>query len=367
MWRWVLAMSILPSLAVAEVGSITELTGNPAGAKRNSEELVVEEVGFAVEMMDQLITANTRLGITFADNTRVEITEQSELIIDDFVYDPNTGAGKMAMKVALGTVQMTSGNIAHRNRENVNIATPTATIGVRGTDFSMTVDEIGRSLIILLPSCPDPTMDEDECPVGSIEVSTDAGAVILDEKYEGTLVASASMLPSDPRKLLLERANINNNLIIVPPSEFPGGFAGKEEEEEETSTNPLDQDLLEYQELAEDFLQEDLFKYSALDINRLTNNYLDNALDIGLENLDKTDLDEEESTVLPNIHQFSWITSVVNEEQIILDSDRLPHIAVLDTVIDTNGTFDLTQDEYSASIQINAGGTNVSIKVVQKQ
>ncbi len=367
MWRWIIAMSILPSLALAEVGSITELTGNPAEAKRENEELVVEEVGFAIEMMDQLITANTRLGITFADDTRVEITEQSELIIDEFVYDPNTGVGKMAMKVALGTVQMTSGNIAHRSRENVSISTPTATIGVRGTDFSMTVDEIGRSLIILLPSCPDETLDEDECPVGSIEVSTEAGSVTLTERYEGTLVASASMLPSDPRKLLLERANISNNLIIVPPSEFPGGFAGKDEEEEQVSFNPLDQDFLENQELSENLLQEDLFKYNVLDINRLDNVYLDNALDIGLENLDKSELDEEENTVLPNIKQYSWITYVVNEEQIILDSDRPPHVAVLDTVIDTNGTFDLTQDEYSAPVQLNAGGTNVSIKVVQKQ
>lgn len=360
-------MSVLPSIALAEVGSITELTGNPAGAKRNNEQLIVEEIGFGVEMLDQLITANTRLGITFADDTRVEITEQSELVIDDFVYDPNTGAGKMAMKVALGTVQMTSGRMAKTSRENVSIETPTASIGVRGTDFSMTVDEIGRSLIILLPSCPDETLDEDECPVGSIEVSTDAGSVMLTEKYEGTMVASSSMLPSDPRKLLLEKANINNNLIIVPPSEFPGGFAGKDEDEEEVSTNLLDQDFLEYQELAEDLLQEDLFKYSALDVNRLTNNYLDNALDLGLENLDKNDLDEEESTVLPNIKQFPWITSVVNEEQIMLDSDRPPHIAVLDTVIDTNGTFNLTQDEYSASVQLNVGGTDVSIKVVQKQ
>lgn len=367
MWRWVLAMSIIPGLALAEVGSITELTGNPAGAKRDNEELVVEEIGFGVEMLDQLITANTRLGITFADDTRVEITEQSELIIDDFVYDPNTGVGKMAMNVALGTVQMTSGRMAKTSRENISIATPTASITVRGTDFSMTVDEIGRSLIILLPSCPDETLNEDECPVGSIQVSTDAGSVMLTEKYEGTMVASSSMLPSDPRKLLLEKANINNNLIIVPPSEFPGGFSGKDEEEEETSTNLLDQDFFEYQELVEDLLQEDLFKYSALDVNRLNNVYLDNALDVSLANLDKTDLDEEESTVLPNVKQFTWVASVVNEEQIILDSDRPPHIAVLDTVIDTNGVFDLAQDEYSASIQLNVGGTDVSIKVVQKQ
>lgn len=367
MWRWVYIMCLLPSFALADVGSITELTGNPAGAKRENEQLVVEEIGFRVEMLDQLITANTRLGITFDDDTRVEITEQSELIIDEFVYDPNTGVGKMAMRVALGTVQMTSGNIAHRNRENVSIRTPVASITVRGTDFSMTVDEIGRSLVILLPSCPDETLNEDECPVGSIEVSTDAGSVTLTESYEGTMISSSSMLPSDPRRLLLSKANINNNLIIVPPSEFPNGFASAKDDEEEFSNGLLDQDFLEYQDLSENLLEQDFLKFSSLDINRLDNNYLDNLLDLTTVNLNDNELDEEENTVLPNIKKYPWVTWIVNEEQIILDSDRPPHIAVLDTVIDTNGTYNLTQDEYSASIEINNSGTDVSIKVVQKQ
>jgi len=232
MLRLLFALLVLvPNFAFAEVGSVTEFTGNPAEARRESDKFTVE-MGFGIEMLDELITANTRLGLTFDDGTRVEITEQSELIIDDFVYDPNTGVGKMSMNVALGTVQMTSGRLAKTSRENVNIATPTASITVRGTDFSMTVDELGRSLIILLPSCPDETLNEDECPVGSIAVSTDAGSVILNESYQGTMVSHSGLSPADPRKLLLEKSNINNNLIIVPPAEFPRGFSSDEEEEE---------------------------------------------------------------------------------------------------------------------------------------
>jgi len=364
MWRLILTMMVLPSIAFAEVGSVTEFTGNPAQANRQQESLIVE-MGFSIEMLDQLITANTRMGLTFEDGTRAEITEQSELVIDDFVYDPNTGAGKMSMKVALGTVQMASGRMAKTARENISIKTPTASITVRGTSFSMTVDELGRSLIINLPiECPDPTLKEDECPSGIIEVSTDAGSVTLDKPYLGTMVSSSSLLPADPRRLLLDGRKINNDLIIVPPAEFPRGFSA-DDEEEETST-ALDVDYLEYQELSEDFLDQDFLKTSALDINRLKNDYLDNLLDITAQSLDN-ELDEEEIAALPNIKKFPWIQFAVNEEMILLDSDRPPHIAVLDTVIDTNGTYSLTQDEYSASIQINSGGTDVSIKVVQKQ
>lgn len=363
MRNWILALALTPTIALAEVGSITEFDGNPAAAQRGREELIFEQKGFGVEMLDKLITAQTNLEITFEDDSKVRITEQSELVIDDFVYDPNTGVGKTTMRVALGTVQMTSGRMAHTSRENVRISTPTANITVRGTDFSMTVDEIGRSLIILLPSCPDQTLDEDECPVGAILVTNEAGGVLLNEAYEATMVSSGAMMPSDPRRLLLERSNINNSLIIVPPSEFPGGFAGDDEEEEYRTA--LDLDLLEYEQLSANLLNEDLLKFSELDVNRLNNKYLDNFLDfsVGLEN----ELEEPENTILPNIHRYPWMTWVANEEFILIDSDRPPHIAELRVSADTHGTYSLTQDDYAAVVQIQDGGTDINIRVVQKQ
>jgi hypothetical protein len=228
----------------------------------------------------------------------------------------------------------------------------------------MTVDELGRSLIILLPSCPDETLNEDECPVGAITVSNAAGSVSLNEAYQGTMVSSMAMLPSDPRRLLLQRSNINNELIIVPPSEFPNGFA-TEDEEEEIRTG-LDVDFLEYQELSVNLLNDDLLNFSQLDVNRLNNKYLDNFLDF-TPGLDDNELDEEENTILPNIHKYPWMTWIANEESIFIDSDRPPHIAVLNTRADTHGTYSLTQDDYVANVQIQDGGDNINIKVVQKQ
>lgn len=357
---------MVPSILTAEVGEVTGFDGNPAGAQRNSEELIFEQTGFAVEMLDKLITAKTNLEITFEDDTKVKITEQSELVIDDFVYDPNTGKGSMNMRVALGTVQMATGRLAKTSRDRVSIRTPTASITVRGTDFSMTVDEIGRSLIILLPSCPDETLDEDECPVGLISVHNAAGSVILTEAYEGTMVSSMAMMPSDPRKLLLQRANINNNLIIVPPSEFPRGFADEDDEEE--GMTALDADLLEYNELGADLLDQDLLNFSELDINRLDNDYLDNLLDLGIGvSLDENELDEAENTILPTVKKYPWITWAANESYIYIESDRQPHISVVTTSADTHGTYNLTQDEYKAELQIQDGGDNINIKVVQTQ
>ena len=357
---------MIPSLAFGEVGEVTGFDGNPAGAQRDSEELIFEQTGFGIEMLDKLITAQTNLEITFADNSKVKITEQSELIVDDFVYDPNTGTGSMSMRVALGTVAMTSGRLAKTSRDRVSIRTPTASITVRGTDFSMTVDEIGRSLIILLPSCPEPTLNEDECPVGQISVSNAAGSVLLAEAYEGTMVSGLAMMPSDPRKLLLDSSRINNNLIIVPPSEFANGFGAEDEEDEQRTA--LDVDLLEYNELGADLLDQDLLAFSELDINRLDGDYLDNFLDLGLGiGLDENALDEEENSILPTVKQYPWIQWAANDSYIYIESDRQPHISVVTTSADTHGTYSLTQDEYIADIQIQDGGDDINIKVVQTQ
>ena len=104
-------------------------------------------------MQDLVQTGEGRLGITFVDDTKVQMTENSKLIIDEFVYDPNQkDAGKLAIKVASGTARYASGQIAKNDPTKVKIATPTATVSVRGTDFTATVGELGDSTIILLPS-----------------------------------------------------------------------------------------------------------------------------------------------------------------------------------------------------------------------
>ena len=81
-----------------------------------------------MEMEDAVKTAQGKVGITFADDTKVQVNENSKLVIDDFVYDPKKpAAGKLALNMASGTVRYASGAIAHANPNKVAINTPTAT------------------------------------------------------------------------------------------------------------------------------------------------------------------------------------------------------------------------------------------------
>ena len=222
---------VIASSSWAGIGVVSEHKGTGCEVHRNKTKIAGNK-GATIESMDTYVTGGCSSNITFKDDTKVRVTENSRLLIDDFVYDPkNSDAGKLAMKVGMGTVRYASGQVAKNNPQQVNIKTPTATIAVRGTDFTMTVDEAGQSLVVLVPSCKDDKdikkyeLEENRCKVGQIEVSTLMGTVTLDQAFEATYVNSASLPPTPPTIINTIEGNINNNLILVKPMEIQRAIA----------------------------------------------------------------------------------------------------------------------------------------------
>ena len=205
-------ISVYFNVSFAAIGSITEHEKDPATIVRNNDKLKAEK-GTGIEMNDTIHTDKSVVGITFDDETKVKVTENSKLVIDDFVYEPKKGAGKLGLKVALGTVRYASGVIAHKNPNAVDIKTPTSTIAVRGTDFLMSVDEIGRSLVILLPQCDAMGI----CVTGMIDVMTPVGTVTLNQPNQATMVNSGYDPPTPPVILDMEGRQLNNTLQVSPP------------------------------------------------------------------------------------------------------------------------------------------------------
>jgi hypothetical protein len=227
----------------------------------------------------------------------------------------------------------------------------------------MTVDEVGKSLIILLPSCPPNFKREDECIVGEIEVSTDIGAVILNQAFQATVVNSASQMPSEPKLIDINENNINNNLIISPPTEVANDMRSQQLSDND---NELSKDFLEYKELTKNQLEDDLLKEINMDNVTLNRDYLDNLLDINSASMLAGEMDVEDP-VLPNIRQFPWIPKAYNEEQIFVYSDRSPHIASITVTRDTDGVANIMQDGVGGGIIFNGGGTNVVFNIAQTQ
>jgi len=205
--------------AMASIGSITDAKGG--GQIKRGVKVAPAAKGSGVEKMDTVSTnSQGRFRITFNDATTVNITENSKLLIDDFIYDGGgKSKGKLGLRVALGTVRYTSGAIAHGNAKGVNIRTPTATIAVRGTDFVMSVDEAGRSTVVLVPECYnelDITKQTAECPNGMIDVITASGVVTLDKPFQATIVENNFAPPAPPVVINPLMKTLDNNVQIVP-------------------------------------------------------------------------------------------------------------------------------------------------------
>jgi hypothetical protein len=202
------ALLLLPITAYANIGKVADQKGN--GAIERGRDLVGSGVGTEVQSMDAAVTTNGTMRIDFVDDTRVDITQHSKLIIDEFVYDPANDIGSLSLKASLGTVRYASGQIAKKYKQNVKIRTPSANIGVRGTDFVMVVDEVGGSLITLLPSCD----TSGACYTGEITVETDAGIVIMNQAFQATATTTSSQPPSPPKLLDLTEDMIDSLIIV---------------------------------------------------------------------------------------------------------------------------------------------------------
>ena len=269
-----ISLILLTNVAYASIGNVVKHRGI-ASVERSGEKSVLKK-GSDVEFKDNVKTGDGDVGIKFVDDTNVAVSPHSSLIIDEFVYDPNSRTGsKLVMNIALGTVRYASGNIAKLSQQNVDIRTPTARIGVRGTAFSMTVDEIGKSLVILLPNA--------DGTVGEISVESGAGIVILRQAFQATTVGVSEGKPSKPVILDLTLDQINNLLIIKPPKEKIIALV----KDSKNSMNLLDIDLLEFKDLDENKLEEDQLAFGLLDINELDVDLLVNILDKLITALDK--------------------------------------------------------------------------------
>ena len=293
-WLAVIIFALVASPVYAKIGDVIQQKGVTDIERKDGSKFEQIEKDFGVESYDTIKTKNGRTAIQFVDETRVDVTENSKLVIDEFVYDPNTSTGSLALKASFGTVRYASGQIAKNSRQNVQIRTPTAVVGVRGTDFSLTVDETGNSTIILLPSCtevPRPGGGVDRlCVTGEIEVSSDMGTVILNQAFQATVVETQKSNPLKPVSLDLTEDMINNLLIIRRPKEIT---YEEEKDRVKTIADILGLDFLEFTELSKDYLATDEETWtSELDYDPLAQNFLYDALDASLAQILKEMQDE---------------------------------------------------------------------------
>ena len=182
------------------------------------------------------------------------------------------------MKFVSGTARFATGKLGLVPKENITLTTPTATIAVRGTSFTTTVDELGRSLVVLLPET-ECTIDGDCSPSGAITVTNEGGVVTLTEAYQATMVSSYDQIPTQPVVLQNLTMNMIDNMFIVSP---PEQITEAVNEEQGRNSGDNSTSLLDFTELDQDLLKEDWdgedLEYTELDMDLLDVDFLQDVL-----------------------------------------------------------------------------------------
>jgi hypothetical protein len=122
---------------IASVGVIQDVRGS-VHVIRDAQTLSAQK-HFELKQADVLRTGNNGwVVIRLKDNTKIRAGKNAELIIRDYLYDKSSQS-KVTLKFSKGVFKAISGAIGKVARKHFKIHTPTATIGIRGTEFYVRV------------------------------------------------------------------------------------------------------------------------------------------------------------------------------------------------------------------------------------
>ena len=279
----IVSLLIISGFSFAEpIGGVIESTGVTSLVRESNR--LESDVGTDVNIYDEAETANGRMLIEFLDEEKLSLTENSLVYIDEAYYDPDPSKSKMAISMVRGTARFASGAGNRIKKQNVDVSTPTANITMRGTDFTTTIDELGRTMVVLLPD------EETGASSGEIVVYNDGGEVVLTEAYAATVVSSYDTPPTSSVIVQGITPNMIDNMFIVnPPTEIRNQIEENYADEQDQDQGILDVDFLEFNELEQDALEStkgDL-EFTELDIDFLDVDFLTDLLDV-IEELEKT-------------------------------------------------------------------------------
>jgi hypothetical protein len=112
------------------IGNVATLTGSATVTRNNaSTPLQLQDDIFQGDILRT--SANSTLGVTFADATTFNLTANATITVDSFVYEDGGKRNGALFDVARGTVAFVAAAVAHTG--DMRISTPTATLGIRGT------------------------------------------------------------------------------------------------------------------------------------------------------------------------------------------------------------------------------------------
>ena len=368
----ILSLLLFSGVSYADsIGDIVESTG--VGQIVRNNEATQQFVGYGIELYDIAETVNGRMKIEFLDEEELDLIEHTEVFIDEVYYDPNPSLSKMSLRMVQGTARFASGKGNKIKKANIDISTPTAQIAINGTDFTTTIDELGRTLVILLP-------DEDGVtPSGEIVVSNEGGSITLNQAYQATMVSTRETPPTSSVVINnLTTSMIDNMFIVSPPQEVQEAVEEQAREDMNDDSGVLDVDFLEFNELEKDYDDyADDPDYDArggrLDIDFLDVDFLVDVLDV-VEELTRTTAslaDKQATTGGVNLQGAAFGFNKDSQYNIFEEDGKLVFFRDVNGIIEiiiangNSGFIDTRVEGYEGIIEFGNGDPAIQIFINQ--
>jgi FecR protein len=209
-----------PTVSASPIGQVLDLNGEAFAVHADGTRIQLAK-GDAVYEGDVVQTGggDSAVRMVFTDKTEFSLGSDARLALDQLVFNPDTQSGSAQFSVLKGVFIFASGQIAKSDNTDMVVTTPVATIGIRGTEVAGRVAD-GDSQFTIIH--------------GSIEVTTSAGSVTLDDSGETTQVAGNGTPPSDPLILTTAQfgqaygsvAGVVSGYFSPGQPEAPGGAPG---------------------------------------------------------------------------------------------------------------------------------------------
>ena len=117
--------------------------------------------------------------ILLLDQSTFTVGEDSEVVMDTFVFDPETNDGKIVASVKQGSLKVISGLISKKNPDSLTVEVPEGTLGSRGTEFQTIVSK-GKTDTLLIGPGKNNTLG---MRPGAVLVGNKLGTTLLNNPY----------------------------------------------------------------------------------------------------------------------------------------------------------------------------------------
>ena len=229
------------ALASERIGTIGIVIGQADVVNRNIDLKIKENIYFG----DVIRTgAQTNLQILFEDETVFTIGENTEIVINEFIYDPNQNneLNKISAEVMQGSLKVVTGLISKENPENLLITLPTGVLATRGTEVQALVKPGQNDVVVLLGPGPNNAAGE---RAGSVEVSNNQGSVFMDQQFSFTSIVfnQPPSLPQPAPVALIQEINQSLNAGTIALANIDSELV--EEDSEPTEEGASNEDTVQ--------------------------------------------------------------------------------------------------------------------------